>query len=210
MERYDQRLLSTVYWSLGGMVTVIALVAGFGWYANFRAYDRDRAAFQQELRNIVEGNLATVHEGLTHKIQDQLAPTIGQYAALADQVKRTGDLLRSTKDSFDWFKTNELLYLKCAVASLEAFRWETKGVLSNALREHVGMLKLGMELKNDDLCARCLGSIQGDLKKGADPHVTDAAELVQVLNDLRGSFPVETGLVEDLLKAARAKSTWRV
>lgn len=41
MRHYDQRLLNTVYWALGGMGAVVLLVVGLGWYTNFRLYKRD-------------------------------------------------------------------------------------------------------------------------------------------------------------------------
>lgn len=49
MRQYDQRLLETVYWSLGGAGAIVLLVVGLGWYTNFRLHERDRAALKKEL-----------------------------------------------------------------------------------------------------------------------------------------------------------------
>src|SRR6266849_9833581 len=35
MRRYDDRILSTVYWSLGTVVLLAVLLYGFSWYTNF-------------------------------------------------------------------------------------------------------------------------------------------------------------------------------
>ena len=43
------RLLNTVYCSLGTLANVTALLIGFGWFANFRVYERDKGAMRTEL-----------------------------------------------------------------------------------------------------------------------------------------------------------------
>ena len=50
MKQYDQRLLNTVYWALGTLAAVAAALVGFGWFANFRVYERDKNALAQEPR----------------------------------------------------------------------------------------------------------------------------------------------------------------
>jgi hypothetical protein len=54
MRQYDQRLVETVYWGLGTVITVAIALVGFGAFANFRLYDRDRAALQQELATALQ------------------------------------------------------------------------------------------------------------------------------------------------------------
>lgn len=42
MQRYDDRLVNTVYWCLSAMLAIAAAVTFLGWYANFRLHDHDR------------------------------------------------------------------------------------------------------------------------------------------------------------------------
>ena len=53
MHQYDQRLLSTVYWSLTVVVAlVLALITIIG-FLNLRVYERDKAALKQELVGLI-------------------------------------------------------------------------------------------------------------------------------------------------------------
>ena len=49
MRDYDQRLLATVYWSLGGVFLVIVVIAGLNWFANYRIYERERESLRNEI-----------------------------------------------------------------------------------------------------------------------------------------------------------------
>lgn len=49
-ENYNGKILDTVYWALGGLVTVLVLVVGLGWYTNFRIYQLDKTKLVDELR----------------------------------------------------------------------------------------------------------------------------------------------------------------
>src|SRR2546430_2545662 len=47
MRFYDARLLATVYWALGGLAALTVGVIGFGWFANFKVYERDKAQLSE-------------------------------------------------------------------------------------------------------------------------------------------------------------------
>jgi hypothetical protein len=49
MREYDQRLLATVYWALGGLFVIIGIVGGLNWFFTFRLYERDRDSLRHEL-----------------------------------------------------------------------------------------------------------------------------------------------------------------
>ena len=77
MRDYDQRLLATVYWTLGSVVLLGGLLVGFGWNANSRSYERDRAALRQELQGLAREDAA--------KLQEQLLTMAAQSAEKLDQ-----------------------------------------------------------------------------------------------------------------------------
>jgi hypothetical protein len=66
------RLLNTVYWSLGTLATVTALLIGFGWFANFRVYERDKGAMRTELLTEIGAERSRISDDLRTK-HDQLA-----------------------------------------------------------------------------------------------------------------------------------------
>src|SRR6266536_5113476 len=46
----DQRLLTTVYWCLGILVTVFVVLIGYNWFTSFRTQKREVAALRQEIQ----------------------------------------------------------------------------------------------------------------------------------------------------------------
>ena len=55
---FTQNILATVYFSLGTVVVVLFAMVGFGWYQNFRAYERDKEAMRQALMNGLTSRLS--------------------------------------------------------------------------------------------------------------------------------------------------------
>ncbi len=53
MRDYHEKILDTVYWSLGGLAGVVLLVVGLGWYTNFRIYKRE----VEDIKKAVESNI---------------------------------------------------------------------------------------------------------------------------------------------------------
>ena len=53
---YHSSLLDTVYWALGTVVVMVTLLVGFGWFANFRVYERDKDVLRRELEAENEQN----------------------------------------------------------------------------------------------------------------------------------------------------------
>jgi hypothetical protein len=49
IREYHSSLLDTVYWALGGVFALAALLSGFGWWSNFRVYEADKKRLREEL-----------------------------------------------------------------------------------------------------------------------------------------------------------------
>src|SRR6266581_4289412 len=73
MRSFQDSLLSTVYWSLGVLLVIVAVLVGFGWFANFRVYQRDLEGLKRELEVLVAKSLAELKGALEISLRDSLA-----------------------------------------------------------------------------------------------------------------------------------------
>src|SRR6266566_7550202 len=69
---FQADLLSTVYWSLGVVLVIVVLLVGFGWFANFRVYQRDLEGLKRELETFVAKAIAEV----TTRLQTDLTSAL--------------------------------------------------------------------------------------------------------------------------------------
>jgi hypothetical protein len=60
IREYNSSLLQTVYWSLGVVVVLAVALVGFGWFTNFRVYERDKNSIRQELLTRIQLALHSV------------------------------------------------------------------------------------------------------------------------------------------------------
>jgi len=143
MRQYDQRLLTTVYWSLGGLLTVAVLLIGFGWYANFRVYERDKAALSDALRldfenkvSIIQKELqATTAEGIDRA--EKAAVSAAESAARALRSELSNQLSRVNKT---------IHKIQYDLLRREAEEWIQKKVPKNVLRTYGQMLDTSLHL----------------------------------------------------------------
>ncbi len=73
---YDQRLLATVYASLGGVFLLVVLVGGLNWFTNYRLYERERDSLRQSLQVAAQEEavkLAHGFEEFKKRTENQLA-----------------------------------------------------------------------------------------------------------------------------------------
>lgn len=92
MKEYDQRLIATVYWSLGGVFLLVILVAGLNWFANYRLYERERDSLRESIRVEVQ----RVTSEATAKFEE-LRARVDQ--DIQQQVSSLGATLRSESAS---------------------------------------------------------------------------------------------------------------
>ena len=192
MKEDNQRLLDTVHWSLGGLVTAVALVAGFGWFVNFRMYQRDKDALKKELLTIQKGEI----NAATQTIRDA---ALQQYESFKDEV--TNSIERKLKAA-----RREILMIRYDQSKSEAAYWEAKGVYTNAIRAYLSMIQVAKERDFDPFISIGLDGVRDSLKAGASPGPD--AELVrqitEMLAELPSGFATDAESIRQLLQSLRA------
>lgn len=67
---YQESLLATVYWALGGVFGIALLLVGFGWFANFKVYERDKRALKSELLGSINESILAAHTKLEEHVKE--------------------------------------------------------------------------------------------------------------------------------------------
>lgn len=68
---FTENFLSTVYFSLGTVIVVLFTMVGFGWYQNFRSYERDKEALRRELEAGLKSIVSATEERLNTSAKDR-------------------------------------------------------------------------------------------------------------------------------------------
>lgn len=103
IREYQGSLLDTVYWALGGVLFVVSLISGFGWFANFKVYERDKESLRAELRALASSSstkveqeigtrVTTASEALSQSlaglVQGEIKPVLASLAAVDRRLFR--------------------------------------------------------------------------------------------------------------------------
>ncbi len=216
---FQDTLLTTVFWSLGTIATIAVLLVGFGWYSNFRVYERDKASLSQELRSHLDNELAA----LSTKIEQSLNESRDSANKLAHEQReelsaRVNKTLEATvtKSVAPLSARIEMLKsghaeLQYAILEINRERWRAKGVYTNALREGVSILNLTTANQQGWRISRALDAIQADLKVLLEQKPPRAAPDAELLRDISSALdqvsqdnPIPVNAIKDLLARTRA------
>ncbi|WP_421207204.1 hypothetical protein [Aeromonas sp. 601027] len=52
MKEFHEKILDTVYWSLGSVFGILALLLGFGWWSNFKLHEKDKKVFLMKYQHL--------------------------------------------------------------------------------------------------------------------------------------------------------------
>jgi hypothetical protein len=180
MRQFDDRLLSTVYWSLGGMITIVVLIAGFSWFANNRLHEKDKAILRQELESIIREEMSK---------------------ARAELAKAAREAAKSELNTL----SEDIKFIKFELLETEANQWESKGVYANVLTTSRQMLDAIKDIGWPTFrVAKALEVMRTALKAGAKPSAREASEITVILDQLPTEYSVDVENLRSLIKQARA------
>lgn len=184
MNDYNERILSTVYWSLAGMVGVVAVVIGLGWWTNFRIYRKDIDAIKDQYKNDLES--------LKSELKKEASATKTEMMQSARAAGQT-----AVAESISQIKELQLEQLRLA-----AKKWEEDGYVGNALLEYSRMLPIGLGLSEFLYVPEILGEISRLLKKISARQLTRPEDLIEKLDDLPPKFSTQVDAIKELVKQA--------
>ena len=168
--QFNERILTTVYWCLGTLITVFLFLIGYNWFVNFRTRERDLRTLSQEIEHLVDKatqRISTeIQSGLETTIENRIAPIQRAVSKLQG---------RSIQE--------------------EVERWMEKKVYINALRYQVDYLRNADERDNQyeindglDTLHKILKLIGGEGEMR--PDATVIANTARMLESISSRNPV--------------------
>jgi hypothetical protein len=219
LQSFQDNLLSTVYWSLGTLVTVAALLVGFGWLANFRIYERDKAELGLELENEKKersreienfrNELDRTKSQIPIDLKSLVAIEIGKLEnAIPELIAKSNNELISKLEESAFINYsvlgNKVDRLSLAILELEYQKWIDAKVYKNALTTATSILSKQVELKTQwgialalDYIKKCLLSIIGERGK---LFPSDISSLVKQLDQLSTEHGIIIGSIKEALQ----------
>lgn len=189
IREYNERILNTVYWALGGMLTVLTLIVGFGWYANFRSYKRD----VEELQSHFKREFEEIKKSYKSDI-DTLKQT-----AMPELRKEISSLIDSKMHSLN----HQLNELKYGLLEAQLADYVTKGVHANALTVSLNMIDVALQIGYDWKISLSINHLAKAIKAGGMKYSGDARTIINVVNALPADYKEEAELIRQLVRAAR-------
>jgi len=201
---HNSALLGAVYWSLGGTATIALALLGFGWFVNFRVYERDKEALSKALS--AELNAALFHsrdtlaarqrelEAQHTQWQQDTEQALRQRVASAaderfDRVTRTSE---THARRFDELRLDHLL--------LKAETLQAAGRVGNSFTAYCDAARLAERLVLPHMVNQVLGALDKQVRSMKGVYASDINKLTSFLDKLEGA---DRTLIERLADALR-------
>lgn len=205
--KYQEHLLATVYWALGTLAAVAALLVGYSWWNNSRNYDRDRIAFEREagarltemVAKIAAEQQAALHlrtEGLEQKLTRQTRESeeklLGSMGTKLDESKKgIADQLKQLKASLSEVRS-EINKIHFSAQLQRHQRTRASGIRRNALQDSVTALEMALKLDDEYEIGNVLDLVANDVNfilNGKDLPIDNflIGQLVGALDRVKGS-----------------------
>ncbi len=171
MRRTEDRLFQSVYWTLGTVVTVAALMVGFSWFSNVRLADRDR----QQLRDEIERTL-------TDKVASDQAVFDDRVKAMEERARQLEEDHKRRFDDLQKAVWTTQFNVLVTIARAEKPLGNSNVVLWTAHQ----LVTLGKDADMENAITRGLQLMESELRTNASPTVKLVAEINEALEGLPG------------------------
>lgn len=195
---YDERLLQTVYWSLGILAAVSVLLVGFNWFSSVRLADRDRKQLEEEIRAELRKEIDQIELRMQNRFDELEKEALAMVAARLSESEQQHQ--RDFSELQKGIAMTQLLLLETEARSQLGF-----GNLNGVLDTAVVMITIGLQVDEESPMPRGLELLQQVLRNGAQPTAAQAAEINSAIDHLPDKFSTDSSIVKDLLSEVRTR-----
>jgi hypothetical protein len=226
MKEYHSSLLDTVYWALGTVATVAALLVGFGWFANFKFHEAEKQRLKEELETRIgeatarlDAHLGTREAEVLKLVDSRLDTYLTKIArdidiAREEASRATQDNAAATKElkvTIEGLKESEKnsarrdAELEATLRLVEEHVWNLKGIPTNTLITQAQGLASSINAGNRYYIASALERMQKTIKDIVlpDKHAM-TNNMVNMIDKTVATAesiePITASAVRDLLK----------
>ena len=194
MRSYDDRLISTVYYTLSALGAVALLLVGFGWWTNFRLYEREREALQQALKAQISDEVEKARkatEASLTQMRSEMAQTSSEHLRLVHNAAASAasDSVRGLESTIEKMR-DDLVNAHYAVQSNKFEEARSKGYKTQIVTYGVSVLKLALQTHQSQFW-RVSGTLDAILKAVEDGSKLEGyyeRELMEALADIPSQY----------------------
>lgn len=195
-EKYQDRIVAAVYWSLGSLCAVFLGLIGLGWFANFKIYDRDRAALSKEMADSVSLELSSATKIIVEEVEGWKKVTVESLeSAISNSINESqGEVLRLR---------NYVEKLEIKISRLQAELWISKKIHGNAFRALIRAAQLAQHHGNTGEVARSLNEIEKVVRGMDGIFPSDLREISAFLEEIDDAESTHVSRLRLVLDSAR-------
>lgn len=228
---YDS-LLNTIYWSLGTVFGVSALLLGFGWWSNFKLHEKDKRSIIDELSLMISERGSEQSNALNNEIKsirDEIGVALTSINERIDSTKTLNEeqsknineiavklatinnLISENKKAI---RINSLSQ-EAGLRFVEERLWQLKGVGANVLITQLQALtannelnkEIGINTKNiDSILDRISTTIEEEFLSGKNSASDYVVTLTKdTLKSIGDEYNVKINNILSLLEKAKNK-----
>lgn len=152
LKDFQDSLISTVHWSLSVVVTMLLVLAGINWFANFKFYERDKKQLRYDLESYVKTEIdkgALEAKGLKlaalEEVDSRLESRLSDFSLRFVTIDAHRDDVDELKSELEVAHTRISLDAFDALLT-EMYMWKTRKVYKNMLITQIKALKLASKL----------------------------------------------------------------
>lgn len=216
--KFQEQLLATVFWSLGTLAAVAVLLVGYSWWNNSRNYDRDKIAFEREIRTLLAEVAAKLSDEQRTAIQttlDSLDKKLSERAREAEA--KLSSSTTATIEASGKQIAAQVTQIKASLASVrteldklhltahlqEHLKTRAGGNYRNALQYSVTALEMALKIGDQYEVGNVLDLVSEDVTTilgGKDLPIDNflIGQLVQVLDSIKGPHAHAAAAIKSL------------